>query len=104
MARADRTAMPNNLQDAPYILKFVGVIPSPEAKMLFLDLLGQIQEDILPYCTGSCYLNFLSGEAKWQSAATVFPAEALARLSALKRTYDPDNLLSYSINLTGAAH
>lgn len=99
LARADRSQMANMLQDAPWILKFVGMTPSTEAREVFQNILEEIRQEVTPYCTGGVYLNFLSGEEKWNCAPSVYSQESLQRLIELKKTYDPENILSFNMNL-----
>lgn len=100
LARADRSQMTNQLQDAPYILKFVGLTPNPELKEALQGILDRIRSEIRPWCTGGLYLNFLTGEEKWTCARSVYPEDSLRRLRALKKSYDPENLFSFNMDLT----
>lgn len=101
MAKADRSMMANRLQDAPWILKFLGLTASPELKTAFQNILDAVKFEIKPYCSGGAFLNFLNGEEKWNGATSVFSPESLKRLMDLKQTYDPNNLFSFNMNLAG---
>ncbi len=46
LARADRSLMPNHLQDAPYILKLIGLVPNPAFMTMFARILEQIRSEI----------------------------------------------------------
>jgi FAD/FMN-containing dehydrogenase len=59
--------------------------------------------DMAPHAAGAQYVNFLGHEGSESearaSALSVYGPEKLARLTALKRRYDPDNLFRLNHNI-----
>jgi FAD/FMN-containing dehydrogenase len=62
-------------------------------------LTGQLEVSALP--VGS-YVNYLSHDERSDRALAAFGEARLARLRAVKRRYDPDNLLRFNLNIPPA--
>ena len=60
--------------------------------------LDRIWARLAPHLSGAC-ANFLS-TATPEDVAAVYPTETHARLAAIKRRYDPDNLFAGNHNVT----
>jgi FAD/FMN-containing dehydrogenase len=54
-----------------------------------------------PYATGGVYVNFLADEGRARVRAA-YGEERYGRLVALKRAYDPDNVLRLNQNIDPA--
>jgi FAD/FMN-containing dehydrogenase len=100
MARADNNAVSYSQHDAPFILNMVGLIPNPEASLAYTEIANVMKSEMEPYSTGGVYLNFLSGDEKWNQTKDAFTPEAFKRLITLKNRYDPENLFCFSLNIT----
>lgn len=98
MARMEEGSAAYSQHGAPFILKFIGLTPTPEMEQVYLEIIQTIREELKPHATGGMYLNFTSGEEKWNSAKAVYSPETLNRLRGLKNQYDPKNLFSFSMN------
>ena len=58
--------------------------------------------EVQPFSSGGTYVNFLGAEHDhdpWRQALAVYGPEKLARLSALKREYDPENVFRLNHNI-----
>jgi FAD/FMN-containing dehydrogenase len=89
-------------RDAHLLLEVVGLAPSPDAKAVLDDHIGRLHQRLRPHSTGGAYLNFLEGEEKIQRTKAGFAPEDYARLRALKRQFDPQNLFRHGVDLAGA--
>ena len=61
----------------------------------------RLYADLAPYATGNAYVNFMSGD-EGDRVKAAYGAH-YARLAALKKTYDPTNLLRTNQNITPSA-
>ncbi|MBD0744393.1 FAD-binding oxidoreductase [Streptomyces sp. CBMA152] len=57
-----------------------------------------VRADVRPWSTGAVYLNFIGDEGQDRVVAGL-GAENTARLAAVKRQYDPDNVFRYNHNI-----
>lgn len=53
-------------------------------------------EAMRPHATGGTYLNFLTEEEGGERIAAAYGEANLARLAALKRRYDPENVFRHT--------
>ena len=86
---------------APFMLHIV----TPTAKSSWAELAQATDETLAllaPSLTGERYYNYLRGDEQ-PHVATAFTASAWARLRALKRQLDPENLFCLNLNIKPAA-
>ncbi|HEY6779914.1 MAG TPA: FAD-binding oxidoreductase [Thermoleophilaceae bacterium] len=76
--------------EGEYALYGVGVPMTPGLAQAIPERLEAVVETMAPWSTGGSYLNF--GDAPGQDTGTAFDAETYARLRAVKRSFDPDDL------------
>ena len=69
----------------------VGSAPSPEACSRIDAHFGRLLPSLAPWSTGGAYLNFAEREP---SARKAFSGETYARLAAVKRAWDPANVIA----------
>ncbi|MEU6147410.1 FAD-binding oxidoreductase [Streptomyces sp. NPDC047081] len=60
-----------------------------------------VRDDVRPWSTGATYLNFIGDEGEERVVAGL-GAENTARLGAVKRRYDPDNVFRFNHNIKPA--
>jgi FAD/FMN-containing dehydrogenase len=99
--REDATPFPN--RGAAYWINCYGVWDSPDGDAAGRDWARGTHARLLPYAAAGEYVNFLgsaTGDADADSAALTAYGEAkLARLRALKRRWDPDNVFRLNHNI-----
>lgn len=101
----DATPFPN--RSARFWLNVYGFWPDAaddEARIAFV---RGFAADMAPFSSGGTYVNFLGHEGTAQDAArdaalAVYGEEKLARLTALKRRLDPDNVFRFNHNIPPA--
>jgi FAD/FMN-containing dehydrogenase len=97
----DDTPFPN--RSARYWLNIYGFWNDPADDERRTGWVRQVAADMEPHASGGLYLNFLGQErdpvAARTSALAVFGPDKLARLVALKRRYDPDNVFRLNHNI-----
>ena len=102
VARVDEDATPFPNRAARFWLNIYGFWPDAaddEARIAFVRGFAAEME---PFATGGQYVNFLGAEPDLDPAAAalaVFGPAKLERLSALKRTWDPDNVFRLNHNI-----
>ncbi len=97
--REDGSAYGN--RQAPFILYWVGMTPSPEAAAGFHQYTRQILDALGPHLTGGVYLNFMDGRSAVERVRDGFGQENYQRLKQVKAKYDPHNLFRFSFPLEG---
>jgi len=95
----DETAFPNRA--AQYWLNFYGFWPDPADDAARVAWVKASSEAMRPYATVGQYVNFLGHDEldPYQKAIAVYGEAKLARLMALKRRYDPENLFRVNHNI-----
>lgn len=99
MARIDEDTIAYSQHAAPFVLNLVGLIPTPQMRAAYTEIVQGIRHELEPYSTSGAYLNFLTGEARWKQTQDAFSPEAFQRLITLKQWYDPENLFCFSLNI-----
>jgi FAD/FMN-containing dehydrogenase len=94
---ADATAFGH--RDARYVLNFVGMWPDPSESAAHIQWVRDAHTAISPYATGGAYVNFMGEEGEDRVRGAAYPPAIYARLLALKRKYDPDNLFRLNQNI-----
>jgi FAD/FMN-containing dehydrogenase len=80
-----------------YVMFAIGMAGEPAMDAATQADLARVVDAIAPYEAG-CYLNFVEQEFDTSGA---FPADAYARLQAVKREYDPDGLFRANHRISG---
>lgn len=99
VAEIDKDAMAFSQHDAPLILKLLGTTPTPETKAAFREIADSIRIELQPYSQEGVYLNFLTGDEKWNRTKQAFPASVYDKLIYLKKEYDPENMFAFGLNI-----
>ncbi|HLV05787.1 MAG TPA: BBE domain-containing protein [Actinomycetaceae bacterium] len=100
-ARVPRDATPFPARDARFWLNVYGFWQDPADDAARTAFVRGVAADMAPVATGGTYVNFM-GRAENESrvaAEEVYGAAKLARLVALKRRYDPDNVFRRNHNI-----
>jgi len=100
MARVPPAATPFVGRDARYIMNVHGRWADPRDDERVRAWARQVFQDAAPHATGGGYVNFLTEDEAERVAASY--GENHARLQAVKRRYDPDNLFRMNLNITPA--
>lgn len=99
IAKADPSTTAFSQHDAPFILKIIGINPEPAVGRAFLALADKLKNELKADAQDGVFLNFLTGDEKWQHSKAAFSPEAYQKLTALKKQYDPDNTFCFSLNI-----
>jgi hypothetical protein len=87
-------------REAQYSLEVLAAVPTPEIHAGAKQYIAQLKQALTPHLHGGVYMNFLEGEEARQRTRQGFSAEAYARLQMLKAKYDPQNMFSYSFDIS----
>ena len=96
---ADATAFAH--RDAPYVLNILGLWTAGEDADKHIGWARGFSRAIQPFATGQVYLNFLGDEGE-DRIRLAYGADKYARLAALKKRYDPNNLFRMNQNIKPA--
>ncbi|MFD9305855.1 FAD-binding protein [Streptomyces sp. NPDC060048] len=88
-------------RDAPWAVHPFGVWEDPADDDRCRQWVKDVRSDVLPWSTGAVYLNFTGDEGPERVVAGL-GARNLARLGAVKREYDPDNVFRFNHNIVPA--
>jgi FAD/FMN-containing dehydrogenase len=92
----DSTAFPH--RQSAFLLNCLGRTQNPADLPSVAEWAKQTREDMSQF-GGDLYVNF-TGEGGAERAA--YPPQTYARLAAVKRTYDPDNVFRFNQNISPA--
>jgi hypothetical protein len=85
-------------RDAGYSLFALTAAPPDQAGTAKADI-DQLIDAMTPWGTGQSYLNFMGGlDATPERTRRAYDPESYERLTAIKTTYDPDNLFRTNHN------
>jgi FAD/FMN-containing dehydrogenase len=98
--RAGADAGPVGHRQAPFSVAISAMSPDPAQGPAIRAAVDKAADRLAPHVTGGTWLNFLGDPARTPAAYT---AEDYARLQAVKREYDPDNLFYSNLNIPPAA-
>lgn len=90
LARGDASHGALDSLDSPYLLGAVGPVPVPEARAGVEATFAAITGRMAPWTSERTLLGFAEQEDGWEGS---FPADAAARLAALRDELDPDRLI-----------
>lgn len=89
----DATAFPHRA-GALYSLQYLAAWNEPDEEAVHLEWFRHLRAELNPYLAGAAYLNFGDAELEgWQEA---YYGGNLARLSRIKRKYDPGDLFRFA--------
>ncbi|MGW2720597.1 FAD-binding protein [Streptomyces sp. NPDC001492] len=88
-------------RDAPWAVHPFGIWEDPADDARCTQWVRDVRTDVRPWSTGATYLNFIGDEGPERVVAGL-GAENTARLAALKRRYDPDNVFRFNHNIRPA--
>ncbi len=87
---------PAGNRDAAYVLNIAASWEKPDADEANLRWARECFEATRPCSTGGTYLNFLTEEEGQDRVEAAYGRQALGKLAALKRRFDPDNLFRHT--------
>ena len=85
-------------RDAPWAVHPFGIWEDPADDDRCVRWVRDVRADVRPWSTGATYLNFIGDEGADRVVAGLGP-ENTARLAAVKRAYDPDNVFRFNQNI-----
>lgn len=102
VARVDEDATAIGERNAPFNIHYLSTWLDPKDDAINIASTRATSAAMKPWATGRVYLNYVGdeGEARIEGS---FGTEKLARLRALKRKWDPDNLFRHNQNIRPAA-
>ncbi|HEX3465504.1 MAG TPA: FAD-binding oxidoreductase [Candidatus Elarobacter sp.] len=92
----DATAYP--LRGAEYVVNVVGTWPDPADSARQVAWVRDVWDALRPSAADTSYVNFLADTGPEQ-AEPAYGATTYARLGAVKRTYDPQNIFRGNVNV-----
>jgi hypothetical protein len=98
--RVGRNDTPFAYRDARWASVIVGVDPDPANRDLISAWCRNYWDALHPYSAGGAYVNFMMDEGQERVQATY--RDHYARLAAIKREFDPDNLFRVNQNIRPA--
>lgn len=99
-AKVKNSATPWSYRDATWAQVMVGVDPDPANKEKLVTWARDYFEALHPYSAGGAYINFMMEEGEDRIRATY--GKNYARLTKIKRRYDPHNLFRVNQNIKPA--
>ncbi|MFE3585363.1 FAD-binding oxidoreductase [Streptomyces vinaceus] len=88
-------------RDSPWAVHPFGIWEDPADDEKAVRWVKDVRARVQPWSSGAVYLNFTGDEGSERVAAGL-GAENLARLGAVKRAYDPDNVFRFNHNIRPA--
>jgi FAD/FMN-containing dehydrogenase len=85
-------------RDAPFNIHILSLWDDPADDAANIGWTRELSGALKPFTTGRVYVNFIGDEGRDRVVASYGP-EGYARLQALKRRYDPENLFQSSQNI-----
>ena len=101
IARVDEDATAFGQRKAPWNMHYLSMWPDPADTERNIAYTRSLATSMKPWTTGRAYLNFLGDEGAGRVEAAFGP-EKFARLQALKRKWDPENLFRHNQNIPPA--
>ncbi len=98
VARIPRDATAFDHRDAEYNIAIIGRWPEPAMAEANIAWTRQVWSALEPHSRG-VYVNYLGVDESADRVRAAYSTEKFARLSSLKRTYDPDNLFRFNQNI-----
>jgi FAD/FMN-containing dehydrogenase len=92
---------PVGYRDAPWAVHPFGVWADPADDERCVQWVRDVRADVRPWSFGATYLNFIGDEGPERVTAGL-GAQNAARLAAVKRQYDPDNVFRFNHNISPA--
>jgi FAD/FMN-containing dehydrogenase len=102
VSRLDADATAFGHRHAPYNLAIVGRWIDPAERERHVTWTKETSEALRPFGGGAVYVNYLGLEEGSERVQEAYDSQKLARLSAIKREYDPTNLFRVNQNITPA--
>jgi FAD/FMN-containing dehydrogenase len=102
IARVPEDATAFGQRTAPWNMHYLSMWPDPADTETNIAYTRGIASSMKPWTTGRAYLNFLGDEGAGRVEAAFGP-EKFARLQALKRKWDPENLFRHNQNIPPAS-
>jgi FAD/FMN-containing dehydrogenase len=98
IARVPNDATAFGQRQAPWNIHYLSMWSDPADTERNIAYTKQVAAAMKPWATGRVYLNFIGdeGQARVEEA---FGSAAMARLKALKRAWDPDNVFCHNQNI-----
>ncbi|GAA3819322.1 FAD-binding oxidoreductase [Nocardioides panacisoli] len=102
VARVEEGATAFGNRDAPFNLHHLSMWPpDPSLDQANIEKTRSVAAAMKPWTTGSVYLNFI-GDEGLHRVASAFAPDTYARLRAIKKQWDPDNVFRFNQNIPPA--
>ena len=101
IARVDENAMAFGQRTAPWNIHFLSMWSDPGDDATNIAYTKDIAAAMQPWSTGRAYLNFIGDEGQGRVEAAFGPTK-FARLTNLKKKWDPQNLFRHNQNIPPA--
>jgi FAD/FMN-containing dehydrogenase len=96
---ADATAF--NQRDAHFIVNIISTWTDPNENAMQIEWTRDVFDSLRPFSTGGAYVNFLSEEGD-ERVRAAYGEKTYKRLAAIKKEYDPGNVLRFNQNIKPA--
>jgi FAD/FMN-containing dehydrogenase len=101
VARIDDDATAFGQRTAPWNIHYLSMWADPADTEKNIAFTREVSTGMKPWTTGRLYLNFIGDEGPGRVEAAFGP-EKFARLQAIKKTWDPENLFRHNQNIPPA--
>jgi FAD/FMN-containing dehydrogenase len=102
-SRVDPDATAYSQRDARFNVSALSIWEDPAERDLHVSWARRFTDGIRPFSKGGVYVNYLGDDAARTDVMAAYGPEKYARLAAIKRRYDPDNLFRFNQNIPPAA-
>jgi FAD/FMN-containing dehydrogenase len=101
-SRVDPDATAYSQRHARFNVSALSIWEDPAEQDLHISWARRFTDAIRPFSKGGVYVNYLGDDAARPDVMAAYGPEKYARLSAIKRRYDPDNLFHFNQNIPPA--
>jgi FAD/FMN-containing dehydrogenase len=102
IARVPEEATAFGERHAPFNIHYLSIWPDPADTAANIAHTRSLASAMKPWTSGRVYLNFIGDEGQ-ERVDAAFGAAKLARLRAIKREWDPDNVFRHNQNIAPAS-
>ena len=100
MARVSSDENVFGQRDFPLMMDIVAMIPTPDVQEEVREHIRRFKADLGSQLPEGAYMNFLKGEEARRYTQQAFGEEKYARLSDIKKKYDPTNLFRFGYDIS----
>ena len=102
VSRVPEDATAFSHRSARFMVHPIAIWMDPADDSRHIEWARGLAEAMAPYSTGGTYLNFMTDDGAEDVARSGYDDATYARLAALKRQYDPDNVFRFNQNVAAA--